>query len=95
MKLAQIALVAVLSAAFVGPAFAAMTQADMDMMKTEADKAGKTDESRMAAWKTMTPERQAAWKTECSSAEATSMPASDVANRGDIPSFCKVINSAK
>ena len=92
MKLTQIAFVAVLSTAFVGPAFAAMSQAEMDAMKSEMTSAGKTDQERVAFWKTMKPERQAAWKAQCNSGELSSLSQSEIENRGDIPSFCKSIN---
>ncbi len=93
MNLTQITLVAVLSAAFLGPAFAAqsMSQAEMDALKGEVTQAGKTDQERMAFWKTMKPDRQAAWKTECASAEVGSMSQKDIEIRGDIPSFCKSV----
>ena len=78
-----IALVAVLSCGLVGPAVAAMTQAEMDAMKAEIAASGKTDEERMAYWKTMKPDRQAAWKAECNSGEIASMSESEKENRGD------------
>jgi hypothetical protein len=95
MKLAQITLVAVLSAAFIGPAFAAasISQAEMDALKSEVTQAGKTDQQRMAFWKTAKPDRQAAWKTECASAEVGSMSQKDIEIRGDIPSFCKSLKA--
>ena len=95
MKFRQIALVAALSAAFVVPALAdQVSQAEMDALKSEVTQAGKTDQQRVAFWKTMKPERQAAWKTECVSAEVGSMSQKDIEIRGDIPSFCKTIKGS-
>jgi hypothetical protein len=93
-ELTQITLVAVISAAFLGPAFAAasMSQAEMDALKGEVTQAGKTDQERMAFWKTMKPERQAAWKAEC--AAEVGMSQKDMEIRGDIPSLCKSLKGA-
>src|SRR3954467_7357976 len=65
MKLTQIALVAAVVAGFASPSFAAMTKEEMTAMKAEMAQSGKTDQERMAFWKTMKPERQAAWTAAC------------------------------
>ncbi len=94
MKLTQITLVAVLSAAFLSPAFAeqSMSPAEMDALKGEVAQAGKTDQERMAFWKTMKPERQAARKAEC--AAEVGMSQMEMEIRGEIPSLCKSLKGA-
>ena len=94
MKLTQITLVAVISAAFLGPAFAAvsMSPAEMDALKGEVTQAGKTDKERLAFWNTMKPERQAAWKKECAAEVGLSQKEMDI--RGDIPSVCKSLKGS-
>ena len=91
MKLTNLALIVAFAAGMVSPAFAAMDQKQMDAMKVEMDKAGKTDEARMAFFKGMAAERQAFWKEQCNTAEVTSLSQSEIEKRGDIPSFCKAV----
>src|SRR5436309_15340925 len=88
MKLTNLALIAAFAAGMVSPAFAAMDQKQMDAMKAEMDKAGKTDEARMAFFKGMTAERQSFWKEQCKTGEVASLPQKEIEVRGDIPSFC-------
>jgi hypothetical protein len=92
MKLTSLALIVAFATGMAVPAYAAMDKAQMDTMKAELDKAGKTDESRMAFWKGMAPDRQAFWKEQCNTGEVASLPQKEIESRGDIPSFCKAIN---
>jgi len=93
MKLTNLALIMAFAAGLAGsPAYAAMDQAQMDAMKADMDKAGKTDEARLAFWKGMAPDRQAFWKEQCNTGEVASLPQNEIEKRGDIPSFCKAIN---
>jgi hypothetical protein len=90
MKLIQITLAAVLSTAFIGPAFADQeSQAEMDALQGEAVQAGQSDQARVAFWNTMKPERQTAWHTHCAaSASDVGVAQKDTAER---KAFCKVI----
>ena len=73
------------------PAYAAMDKAQMDAMKADMDKAGTTDESRMAFFNSLPNDRQAFWKDQCNTGEVASLPQNELESRGDIPSFCKTI----
>jgi hypothetical protein len=92
MKLAQIALIAVLSAGFLGPAFAkgAGESAEAEALQAEAMQAGATHEQHMTYWNTMKPERQDAWKTHC--AAAASDPAVAQAETAERKAFCQSIS---
>ena len=90
MKIIQIAMAAVLSAAFIGPAFADQeSQAEMGALQGEAVQAGATDQARVAFWNTMKPERQAAWHKHCAlSASDVGVAQKDTAER---KALCKVM----
>jgi hypothetical protein len=95
MKLVQITLVAVLSAAFLGPAFAGgsnESQAEMEALQGEAVQAGPPAQ-HVAYWNTMKPERKAAWQSHCAlSASDVGVAQKDTAERA---AFCKSIQGAK
>ena len=88
-KLTQITLAAVLSAAFIGPAFADQeSQAEMDALQGEAVQAG-APAQHVAYWNTMKPERQAAWHKHCTlSASDIGVAQKDTAER---KAFCKSV----
>ena len=91
MKLTNLALIAAFAVGMAAPAYAASDQAQMDAMKAEMDKAGKTDKDRMAFFKGMPADRQAFWKEQCNTSEVASLSQGEIERRGDIPSFCKAI----
>jgi hypothetical protein len=79
MRLARLAAVAALAFTITGSAFAA-SEADKNaspqgpstqdpmVLGWDIHKAGKTDQERVAFWKTMTPDQQATAKSKCSPA---------------------------
>jgi hypothetical protein len=96
MKLIQIAVATVLSAALIGPVFAKggiqdPAEAQLEEMQGDAVKAGSTDAARVSYWNTMKPEKQKAWQQHCA------YTASDAANAqkdtAERQAFCKNVPS--
>jgi hypothetical protein len=86
MKLVQVAAVAVLSAAFLSPAFA---DQESDTLQREAVQAGGSNQERINYWHTMKSERQTAWRKHCAlSASDISVAQKDSA---EIKAFCNAI----